>query len=67
MRCPICGKEVASDNQNAPKPFCSNRCQMIDMKRWLNEEYLIETLRLDVDEIEKAILDTELGERQIEE
>ena len=40
---------------------------MIDMKRWLNEEYSIETLRLDVDEIEKAILDTELGERQIEE
>ena len=61
MRCPICGKEVLADNPDAPKPFCSERCRSIDLRRWLNEEYSIETLHMDVDEIEKAVLEADLG------
>lgn len=39
MRCPICRKEVAS---GAPEmPFCSERCRLIDLGRWADEEYRI--------------------------
>jgi endogenous inhibitor of DNA gyrase (YacG/DUF329 family) len=36
-KCPICGKPSA---QNF-RPFCSQRCQQIDLGRWLGERYRI--------------------------
>jgi uncharacterized protein len=38
MRCPICGKEFEPDSSTA-KPFCSDRCRSIDLRRWLDESY----------------------------
>ncbi len=39
LRCPICKKEVVLD---APEvPFCSERCRLIDLGMWANEEYRI--------------------------
>ncbi len=38
LRCPICGRTVDPESTTA-KPFCSQRCQLIDLKRWLGEEY----------------------------
>ena len=35
--CPTCGKRFRMDETNAP-PFCSQRCQLIDLGRWLDEE-----------------------------
>ncbi len=39
--CPVCDKRVtASDPQAWPQfPFCSPRCKMIDLGRWLGERY----------------------------
>jgi hypothetical protein len=38
LTCPIC--ERTFDSQETPAmPFCSERCRLIDLKRWLNEEY----------------------------
>ena len=38
--CPICGK--ANDFFSEPMgPFCSPRCKMIDLGRWLGEDYCI--------------------------
>lgn len=37
--CPICGKPSAA----ADDPFCSARCKQIDLGRWLNGSYRIET------------------------
>ena len=47
IQCPICAKAV--DFFAEPLgPFCSNRCKMVDLGRWLGEEYRIsETLRPD--------------------
>ncbi|MDO5308875.1 MAG: DNA gyrase inhibitor YacG [Planctomycetia bacterium] len=56
MKCPICGKTVSQDS-DAPLPFCCERCRMIDAKRWLNEEYSIETVDLDALEREIAGVD----------
>lgn len=38
MRCPTCRKEFDPKKSNA-LPFCSERCKMIDLGRWLDEEY----------------------------
>ena len=39
MRCPICGKEVAFGSPEMP--FCSERCRLIDLGKWADEEYRI--------------------------
>jgi len=37
LRCPTCG--VAFDaSQSGTRPFCSKRCQQIDLGRWLGEQ-----------------------------
>jgi endogenous inhibitor of DNA gyrase (YacG/DUF329 family) len=38
MRCPNCGKP-ANWQDNLFRPFCSERCKLIDFGRWANEEY----------------------------
>lgn len=35
--CPICGKPSSQANH----PFCSPRCQDIDLNRWLSGSYVI--------------------------
>lgn len=37
MTCPTCGRKFLSDESPTP-PFCTTRCQMIDLGRWFNEE-----------------------------
>lgn len=41
--CPKCGKVYAfvSIEEFKPYPFCSERCRLIDLGSWLNEEYQI--------------------------
>jgi endogenous inhibitor of DNA gyrase (YacG/DUF329 family) len=41
--CPTCRKTVCfADLKEIPyRPFCSRRCQLIDLGKWLNEEYCI--------------------------
>lgn len=39
-RCPQCRRE-ASWEDNPWKPFCSERCKMIDLGRWATEEYRV--------------------------
>ncbi len=38
-RCPLCGKPEAHQF----RPFCSRRCADLDLGKWLNEDYRIET------------------------
>jgi len=39
-RCPTCKKNVVWE-QNPFRPFCSERCKVLDLGRWLGEEYRI--------------------------
>ncbi len=57
MRCPICGKQFSQDDPKVALPFCSERCRMIDAKRWFNEEYSIETVN--IDQLERQIAQIE--------
>ncbi|MBN9306814.1 MAG: DNA gyrase inhibitor YacG [Devosia sp. 67-54] len=38
-KCPICGKPATQANY----PFCSPRCQDIDLNRWLSDSYRVPT------------------------
>lgn len=41
VNCPQCGKEVVWDAANRYRPFCSERCSMIDLGQWAAESYRI--------------------------
>ena len=40
VKCPTCRKECSWDN-NPHRPFCSDRCQLIDLGAWTEERYRI--------------------------
>lgn len=37
--CPHCGKPARFDAENPWRPFCSERCKLIDLGQWANESY----------------------------
>lgn len=39
MKCPVCKKPVSLSDPEMP--FCSERCRLIDLGMWANEEYRI--------------------------
>lgn len=41
--CPECGELSKFSPENAFRPFCSERCKMIDLGIWASEGYRIET------------------------
>jgi uncharacterized protein len=48
--CPVCGVSIELE-KTPTAPFCTERCQTIDLGRWLNEAYhLPEPVRGDDDE-----------------
>ncbi|MGO9013667.1 MAG: DNA gyrase inhibitor YacG [Dissulfurispiraceae bacterium] len=40
VRCPICKKKTTWE-ENPYKPFCSERCKMIDLGKWASDEYKV--------------------------
>ena len=53
VRCPICKQPVTEPPApDAPKtfPFCSERCKLIDLGRWLDGKYQIPVEDADEDE-----------------
>ncbi|MES9959873.1 MAG: DNA gyrase inhibitor YacG [Sedimenticola sp.] len=44
-RCPTCKKRFEWDSESPWRPFCSERCQLIDLGEWLDEGYRIEEKR----------------------
>ena len=43
IACPYCGKETAYSPENPYRPFCSERCRLIDLGQWANESYRVPT------------------------
>lgn len=41
LNCPTCKKTVYWNADYPYRPFCSNRCQLIDLGEWANESYTI--------------------------
>ena len=43
FECPTCRKTLTvANNEEAPfRPFCSQRCKLVDLGRWLDGDYRI--------------------------
>ena len=41
VECPTCKKSVEWSETNPWRPFCSERCKLIDLGAWANEEYRV--------------------------
>jgi uncharacterized protein len=59
VKCPSCGKETEYTG-NEHRPFCSERCKLLDFGGWADEEYALPTQETalseeDLDKIEKAL------------
>jgi endogenous inhibitor of DNA gyrase (YacG/DUF329 family) len=39
-KCPTCDKQVEWQD-NPFRPFCSERCKLIDLSKWVSEEYRV--------------------------
>ena len=57
IACPTCGKRVLWTPDSAWRPFCSERCKLIDLGAWATEKY-----RVPVTESKDQPEDAELGE-----
>lgn len=42
VACPTCGKPVTWIPESRWRPFCSERCRLIDLGEWLEEKHRIE-------------------------
>jgi len=40
VKCPTCGEQVKYEG-NEFRPFCSNRCQILDFGAWADGEYAL--------------------------
>lgn len=55
-KCPICKRKVAAPRRGATKeemghyPFCTDRCKLVDLGRWLSGAYQITVKDTDDDE-----------------
>lgn len=59
VKCPTCG-EMVEYQGNEFRPFCSERCKLIDFGAWANEEFALPTENAelseeDIQEIEKEL------------
>ena len=52
VSCPQCGRATPWNLANSHRPFCSERCKMIDLGQWATESYRIFTLEAEPDQSE---------------
>lgn len=41
VSCPICRKSVVWEPESLYRPFCSERCKLIDLGAWAEEKYAV--------------------------
>lgn len=61
VKCPTCQKKVEWRDKNPHRPFCSKRCQLIDLGEWAKESN-----RLPSDSIEDVELWSDEMRQQIQ-
>lgn len=51
VKCPICAKDVVWSPDSPFRPFCSKKCQLIDLGEWAGEERKIADKGASPDEV----------------
>ncbi|MBF1264992.1 MAG: DNA gyrase inhibitor YacG [Neisseria sicca] len=41
VKCPTCQKSVIWNEESKYRPFCSQRCRLIDLGQWAQEKYTV--------------------------
>ena len=64
VKCPNCGKENEYSTANKFRPFCSERCKLLDFGAWADGEFALPTQETnlseeDLDKIERALKEKE--------
>ncbi|MEJ2088810.1 MAG: DNA gyrase inhibitor YacG [Gammaproteobacteria bacterium] len=49
VTCPTCGQRVKWTSSNPNRPFCSDRCKLIDLGAWADGQHAIPGDELDDD------------------
>ena len=69
VKCPHCGKPTLFTPENPSRPFCSERCKLIDLGAWAEEKYAVpvapateEELRELMESLESADADKDDGD-----
>ena len=47
VRCPTCGTSAPWSRDNPWRPFCSERCRLIDLGAWASESYRVPVVEND--------------------
>jgi len=47
VTCPTCGQPVQWRPENRYRPFCSERCKLIDLGEWATEKYRVPVVEND--------------------
>jgi endogenous inhibitor of DNA gyrase (YacG/DUF329 family) len=63
VKCPHCGKETPFEG-NEFRPFCSERCKLLDFGAWADEEYSLPAEHAELGEDEIAEVEKVLEESQ---
>jgi endogenous inhibitor of DNA gyrase (YacG/DUF329 family) len=53
MKCPTCSKETEYTG-NPYRPFCSERCKLIDLGKWAGGNYRIPTNERPAEEVHRT-------------
>ncbi|TAL63018.1 MAG: DNA gyrase inhibitor YacG [Legionella sp.] len=52
ITCPICGKKGTWREDNPLRPFCSERCKLIDLGEWASDSRTIPGESVDIDSLD---------------
>ena len=63
VKCPTCGREVPFEG-NEFRPFCSQRCQLLDFGAWADEKYAVPAENQAPTEEELAELENAVQDRK---
>ena len=55
LRCTICEKPLPPRAENPDHPFCSERCRMVDLGKWMGGEYAIPGRTATPDEVVREV------------
>lgn len=55
VKCPTCNKPVEWNSDNAWRPFCCERCKLIDLGEWASESHRIKGEHADDFSLENQI------------
>jgi endogenous inhibitor of DNA gyrase (YacG/DUF329 family) len=60
IKCPQCGLLTFYSLENPTRPFCSERCRLIDLGQWADESFKIPSTNTDINP-EDFDIESELG------